>query len=94
MPQRNGTADPSSQQPQQLPIHMSVSRTVPIRRCQIESLQAALVKQLKAFKACRVCLHGLVCLVNDSKTRSFVGLRMSLGEHKVSSIEVQYEAGM
>jgi hypothetical protein len=71
---------------QQLPLHMSISRTVPIKRIQIESLQAALTKQLKPFKACRVQLQGLVCLVNESATRSFVGIKVATGEKLVSAM--------
>lgn len=56
---------------------MSISRTVPIKRIQIESLQAALSKQLKPFKACRVQLQGLVCLANDTRSRSFVGIQVA-----------------
>jgi hypothetical protein len=67
---------------------MSISRTVPIKRIQIDSLQAALSKQLKPFKPCRVQLQGLVCLVNDGATRSFVGIRVATGERQVSNLEV------
>lgn len=69
---------------QQLPLHMSISRTVPIKRIQIESLQAALSKQLKPFKAFKVQLQGLVCLVNDAATRSFVGIKVATAEKLVS----------
>jgi hypothetical protein len=65
---------------------MSISRTVPIKRIQIDSLQAALTKQLKPFKACRVQLQGLVCLVNDAATRSFVGVEVAAGEARVSTV--------
>jgi hypothetical protein len=65
---------------------MSISRTVPIKRIQIDSLQAALSKQLKPFKPCRVQLQGLVCLVNDAAKRSFVGIRVAAGEKQVSSL--------
>lgn len=89
---QNGTTSASAtaaaadqQQQQQLPLHMSISRTVPIKRIQIESLQAALTKQLKPFKAFRVQLQGLLALVNDAKARSFVGVRVAAaGEKQVS----------
>lgn len=82
-----GQQDPQSDAAdQQLPLHLSISRTVPIKRIQIDSLQAALSKQLKPFKSCRVQLQGLVCLVNDAATRSFVGIRVATGEKQVSSL--------
>jgi hypothetical protein len=81
-PQDNPSQEATDQQ--QLPLHMSISRTVPIKRVQIDSLQAALTKQLKPFKACRVQLQGLVCLVNDAATRSFVGVKVAAGEARVS----------
>jgi hypothetical protein len=70
---------------QQLPLHLSISRTVPIKRIQIESLQAALTKQLKPFKAFRAQLQGLVCLANDTATRSFVGIKVATGEKQVNA---------
>lgn len=76
--QEAATADQQS-----LPLHISISRTVPIKRIQIDSLQAALSKQLKPFKACRLQLQGLVCLVNDSATRSFVGVQVAAGDKQV-----------
>lgn len=83
-PQQTSSSSSDNTSEQQLPLHMSISRTVPIKRIQIESLQAALSKQLKPFKAFKVQLQGLVCLVNDAKARSFVGLRVSCGEKQVS----------
>lgn len=70
---------------QQLPLHMSISRTVPIKKVQIDSLQAALTKQLKPFKGFKLQLQGLLCLVNDSATRSFVGIKVATGEKQVGT---------
>lgn len=82
--QQEAPADSQQQQQQQsLPLHISISRTVPIKRIQADSLQAALTKQLKPFKACRVQLQGLLCLVNDPGSRSFMGVKVAAGEKQV-----------
>jgi hypothetical protein len=85
-PQTAQHADPEQPPqppPQQLPLHISISRTVPIRHIQIESLKVALTKQLKPFKAARVSLAGLCALRNDAATRSFVGIRVAAGAQQV-----------
>jgi hypothetical protein len=82
-PARAAAAAAQDTTDQQLPLHMSISRTLPIKRIQMDSLQAALTKQLKPFKAFKVQLQGLLCLVNDADTRSFVGVRAAAGEQQV-----------
>jgi hypothetical protein len=89
-------ANPQQQQQQQqeeaaqmaqsaaLPLHMSLSRTVPIRYGQAASLAAALEKQLRPCRKFRGLLSGLVCLTNEPKTRSFVCLRVADGVQQVS----------
>lgn len=64
---------------------MSLSRTVAVRHAQIASLKAALAKQLRPFKAFKLQLAGLVCLVNDNHSRSFVGIKAAPGQPQVSS---------
>lgn len=74
---------------QQLQLHMSLSRTVPIKHIQIASLKAAVSKQLKPFKRFKVELQGLTCLVNDAGTRSFVCLKVSKGLQQVRTLLVK-----
>jgi hypothetical protein len=92
-------ADPQQQQQQQqagsqgtdntdtahsLPLHLSLSQTVPIRYGQAASLKAALEKQLRPCRTFKLQLQGLVCLTNEPKTRSFVCIRVATGLQQVS----------
>jgi hypothetical protein len=70
--------------PHSLPLHLSLSQTVPIRYGQTASLKAALEKQLRPCRAFKLQLEGLVCLTNEPKTRSFVCIRVASGLQQVS----------
>jgi hypothetical protein len=89
-------AEPQQQQQQQqqlgqkgaegtnsLPLHLSLSQTVPIRYGQAASLKAALEQQLRPCRKFKLQLAGLVCLTNEPKTRSFVCIRVASGSQQV-----------
>jgi hypothetical protein len=69
--------------PHALPLHLSLSQTVPIRYGQAASLKAALEKQLRPCRKFTLQLSGLVCLTNEPRTRTFVSLRVATGLQQV-----------
>jgi hypothetical protein len=64
-------------------LHLSLSRTVPIRHIQADSLRAALTRQLRPFRSFPLTLSGLTCLVNDTHSRTFVGIKAAVGRKHV-----------
>ena len=69
---------------QQLPYHISLSRTVAIRREQISPLKAALKQSLIKCKRAAVALKGLATFANDEGSRSFVSVMVEQGHEEVS----------
>jgi hypothetical protein len=76
----------------EMPLHVSLSRTVPIRSIQIGSLlkglQQTLTQNLKKNRSLDVRIGGSAdVLLNDEKTRTFITLPVSdKGEEKLKNI--------
>jgi hypothetical protein len=64
---------------QQLPYHISLSRTVAIRREQIGPLKAALKQGLSKCRRAAIALKGLSTFANDEGSRTFVSLMVEQG---------------
>ncbi|KAF6251293.1 hypothetical protein COO60DRAFT_653935 [Scenedesmus sp. NREL 46B-D3] len=90
--QHEQTGTEGSAPAQALPLHMSLSQTVPIRYGQAASLKAAVAKQLRPCRRFGAQLSGLACLTNEPKTRSFVCLRVAAGLQQVLRMVGQVDA--
>jgi hypothetical protein len=77
---------PNTEEPrtQQLPHHISLSRTVAIRQEQISPLKEALRQQLLGQRRFPCTLAGLHCFSNEDSSTTFVSLMVSKGFDQVS----------
>lgn len=87
-PSRAVAHPPSASQRQTSPApsvdhHVSLSRTVPVRMPQIETLMEALRRGARRFSACDAGLSGLKVFVNDEGTRTFIALKIEQGSEAV-----------
>jgi len=67
-------------------FHISLSRTFAVRRHQIEPMVQQLRMELRSQPEFGGRLEGVGLYTNDERTRSFVGLRVSSGQEKISSL--------
>ncbi|MEW5302708.1 MAG: hypothetical protein WDW36_005462 [Sanguina aurantia] len=63
--------------------HVSLSRTVPMRFHDTESLLMELKRELRAMQGGSLIMSGLRCFVNDEGTRSFISVPLCTGKAQV-----------
>jgi hypothetical protein len=73
-------------QPCDTPLHISVSRTVPIKYHWIEPMSSALRAQLSTVNKFEYSLGEVSCYVNDEGTRSFLALDITSGHSKFCDV--------
>lgn len=64
-------------------VHISLSRTVPIRAGQIDTFKSLLRKQLRKFKPFQCRFGDLVVLRNDERTTCFVAIAIEGGRENL-----------
>ncbi|KAL5503629.1 hypothetical protein EMCRGX_G010607 [Ephydatia muelleri] len=67
-------------------VHISLSRTVPIRHHWIEPLVCSLKNCISGHKRFFISFSGPEVYSNDEKTRSFIGLKVSKGHNKLCAL--------
>jgi hypothetical protein len=78
--------------PQQLPYHISLSRTVAIRHEQISPLKEALRQQLSGQRRFPCTLAGLRCFCNEDNSTTFISLMVSKGFDQVRGCVQWFDA--
>lgn len=69
-----------------LRVHISLSRTLPIRHHWIEPLVCSLKNCIGGHKRFIISFSGPEVYCNDEKTRSFIGLKVSKGHNKLCAL--------
>lgn len=64
-------------------LHISLSRTVPIKHRQIQSLTTQVARNIRKLPPYSITLTGLRAMVNEDRTRSFVCLDVAAGRRNV-----------
>jgi hypothetical protein len=67
-------------------MHLSISRTFALRRPQIDPVVELLRKNLNSLPGFDAAVSGIDLYSNDDKTRSFVGLSLSLGAMRMQML--------